>query len=394
MTKTKEATIKFNSDRNYKSLVTHYHYAGKGNSSRFWIGCPKVIHDISALDCYICMDNKTNSNGAIELKIGVDKIYDLYPFEKLFIKTSRVYKLLSKYFKTINKTPSFCSVYTNIVFTDRHPKGNSKLEYTTIIYNKEELSFYPRNSNRPIILIRSERTIIRLFVEFYTKLAKIIDGVEANSSDVVQQVTDQAKSKDVYLEEAVELQSTNSTSPITDLEDIVQKACNNSLSDINSKINEINNKIKEILTMVNKIGENTSITTQIMKLPSGRRSGVNGNCLSIYVTESDNYQSANIKLFDIDGLCVTPEFTVDIEDIHHNGYYMIPVNDPSVFGPEYHNYDILIVIDQIVTDIPISRTNIVFTSPSDEREIKVIEGYPNTKRISEFLDTWMKLRNK
>jgi len=260
MTNVRRNPINSNLDMDYKTLTLNNYFIEKGNSSRLWVGYIESDPSIEFPTCCIRMDGKLNYDIGIEFKIGIDNLNTIYPFKDLFDKESTSYQKLNKYFKKLEKTPSFCKSFKNVTFLEKHPNKINKSSKTVVVFNKGELSFYPSNSPSFVVVIKSKISMKSLFTKIYTNLAELLIEENKTSTEVVKPKSTKPKAK---VDTSHKLKVNSKDKPLSPVKKDVEKSLEEK-----PQLGVID--IKEIVTAFERVMLNTqNMLSQIITLISG-----------------------------------------------------------------------------------------------------------------------------
>ena len=166
-----------------KLLVDYTRYFNKQNSVHLWINCNYVNKNGIMLPiCYIHMDGKLSDVvESLDFEIGLDVICKLYPYETLYDRHFPLVKNIKRYVQKLISTPSFCDTYRDIKFTSEHPLIRNEEDGVVVVFNNNELSFYPANSKEFVPIIFTRKSMRTLFKRFYENIITLSPSNSGNS---------------------------------------------------------------------------------------------------------------------------------------------------------------------------------------------------------------------
>lgn len=174
-----------------KLLVDYSRYFNKQNSVHLWINCNYVNKNGIMLPiCYIHMDGKLSDVvESLDFEIGLDVICKLYPYETLYDRQFPLVKNIKRYIQKLISTPSFCDTYRDIKFTSEHPLIRNEEDGVVVVFNNNELSFYPANSKKYVPIIFTRKSLRTLFKRFYENIITLSPSNSGNSFKSIERKT-------------------------------------------------------------------------------------------------------------------------------------------------------------------------------------------------------------
>lgn len=178
-----------------KLLVDYSRYFSKDNPVHVWVNCNYVNRNGLMLPmCYVHIDGKLSGVAeSLDFEIGLDVICKLYPYETLYDRHFPLVNNIKRYIKKLISTPSFCDTYRDIKFTNEHPLIRNESDGVVVVFNRNELSFYPANNKDYIPIIFTRKSMQTLFKQFYESAITISPGNCSNSFKPINRKTSPKK---------------------------------------------------------------------------------------------------------------------------------------------------------------------------------------------------------